>query len=73
MKRSKEELDEALAERKKLKSMIKSSKDPDLAIEIIIGGKENYFVGHNAFVKHLLNKELNEVNKFIKGKKNKWV
>ena len=48
------------------------AKDKDLAIEIKIGEDKSYWVGNNAFVKHLLRKELNEVNKFIKGKKNKW-
>lgn len=66
-----EDLLEGLGQRKLLKEMIKLAKDKELAIEIKILDK-TYFVGHNDFVKHLLNKELNEVDKFIKGNKNKW-
>lgn len=70
--RSNEEMQEGLEQRKLLKEMLKLSKDKELAIEITISGDKKYSVGHNAFVKHLLKKELNEVNKFIKGKRNKW-
>ena len=70
--RSNEELVEGLEQRKLLKDMIKLTKDSSLAIEITISGDKTYSVGHNAFVKHLLKKELNEVNKFIRGRKNKW-
>lgn len=66
------ELEESLKQRQLLKDMVKMAKDKDLAIEIKIGEDKSYWVGNNAFVKHLLRKELNEVNKFIKGKKNKW-